>query len=384
MFDIKFNIKETDKIGPRNAVVKGPAWEINIPDRTLTSTEINASFELMKDGVPEFTYPHNCIEVRKKYDAEKLQKISRYNKIFSDELSIVKQYGRPYNDESRFAFFRVDRKIETHITPEQNKALIDLQIEAGFRTLSIHEESPFASAENLGKRIKESLEKIEDARGTTIRYPFVEPMIVLSARCDDSFEFRKKLETSIDNGFKIICIENGRSIHRYHSTYVQLKEFATKTQEVLIIGANTEKTIEGLGSGPHIMNILGQDIVGTRMPQSYFKQGESVYIPSRFDKITGGVLSRGEQEARYGEILGCACPACLNKSRAQFYGYQRKDLLSPACKVHEAFESRELFSETRENIGELNKFIPKKEFLMQSIANIGFDFRQRKLFSSWN
>ena len=178
-----------------------------------------------------------------------------------------------------------------------------------------------------------------------------------------------------------MCIENGKSITGCILNYVALKEFVTKTQEIFVIGANTERTIEGLASGPHVMNLFGQDIVGLRMYKPYFKQGENEYMSPRFDKKTGGVLPRELQEERYGEKLNCSCPVCLDKSRAQFYGFSRKGLLSPACKVHEAFESRELFSETRANIGELNKFIPKKEFVANALDSIGFGIRQKKLLS---
>lgn len=380
MFDLRFDIKETDGAGPRNAIVKGYGWKMPIPNRILTSTEINSSFDVQKTSVPEFTYPHECVEIRKGFDSERLQRVSRYNSDFVKELSVIKKYTRPYNFGGRFVFFRVSRNLDTKITLKNNETLMSLQAEAGLPTISVHEESRLSSAENLSNRLEISKNIIDDARKTLLRSPFIEPLVILSGSCDDSYEFEKKLRTAVDHDFKIICIENPRSLTRYSHNFTSLKGFVAKHPELLVIGSNTSKSmINKIASGPHIMNLFGEDVLGLSMPRPYFNQGEETYQPPWFDKPTGGNLPRHIQEEKYGENLNCTCPVCLNKSRAQFYGYSRVGLLSSACKVHETIDSRELFAETRENIGGLKRFIPKKQYIFHALAKLGMDFRQNSL-----
>lgn len=380
MYSIKFQIGETDKSGPRNITARGPDWKVVAPNRVLTSTEINAATDVLKAPIGEFEYPHDIVEIRKKFDLDRLSKLTRSNPDYINELTLLKRYSGHYNKDGRFVFLRADRDIDVRITEAQNKALMQIQYEIGLPTISIHEDCRTASPSNLDARIKQSLKDIEEFRDTKLRNPHIEPVVVISVRCDDAYEFYEKLDVARKYGIDLFCIENGKSIDAYHNSYVKLKEFVVKNPEILVIGANTEKTMRGMGiaSGPHVMNLLGQDVAGIKMPRYYYSEEES-YQPSRFERSTGGIMPRSMQETHFGENLNCSCPVCLNKSRSQFYGYARKKLLSPACKVHEVFDSRELFKETRMNMGDMKTFIPQKTHLAEGLARIGINFRQKGL-----
>ncbi len=381
---IKLRVKqsvENKGIFSRAAIVhSSEVGDIETPQPIFSNSESNKLLELNKSKfLPSKFIPENKVmEITRHLTQERLQALSSDSKVFDKYKKEL--LGKTSRYKDRIRVFRPDINKKTRLTDKANIALADLADQADFDWITVQEESCASSADAFTKRLNNTREQIlQDV--VSKKTKDLVPTLWAMGREDI---FQAKIDSIIDNGFKVIGILSASPL-TYWANYEYLRKISND-KDILTVLFDCDRTTQfnHTTAMNHFMTLYNFDLIAIKniiklSPEAVIKLKEKKYEPKLLDGDSLGYLHLSDFKQKYGARKLGKSILDANLNTTQFVKkFEEVDLLQEAIALRNASISYSEFAVERQEIADknLDSYIKSKAFLLKA-ANKAFNYQSR-------
>lgn len=328
--------------------------------RALTSTEYNYAQDLVDSKRPDINFQHEFFEGRKMFNKLKIKKILSQHGEFKKEVKALRPLA--LHNEEKYKIFRPIVPAEERYDFNEKKAMIEAGIFSLYDGLIVPD-SPLVPNNEFSNHISKLLDFVDDDAPIKDKSNFdLIPQITIE---NDPNDFKSKLKSILDLGINRLNILND-SLETYYPNYSYLRDFSKKHDNIIIIGSQVKRAYKygKIRVSPiNILPLYGQDILIPSFTKPFIKkegQRNPLDRPKRealfYDRLTNGILSRGEYNLLHGEKLKFTNnPFTNGETLTSFFNKYTKEEILRIAKVMESLDSYEEIKNEREKIIEDEK-----------------------------
>ena len=363
---ISVSVRATDRFGPRVVEITTPKGTFESPNRALTSTESNYRKEIVNKVPVDEPFSNPVFEVIGHFSLEDVRKLRSRNGPLHERKREYQAHAHGYGTMVTKFYPKLDFD-ESHLTIDDVKALVDLQIMSGFDVIAI----PDFTGSNVSKYEHET-----SSFGQYILNNNRAPMPYVRVDCDPTI-FGAKIRSVINNSgtFQSLGIVFRPPYSRYYPNYDYLRRISD--EPVWIHQSNVNRVFSSTIplATAHLSQMFCIDTVSveSRRVMAPFKE-KPIERVRRFDPRTLGQIPLLKDPSLSAQSC---CPFCTGRSTEDlvrtFTGQVGVDTktLEHGLRVHETFTSYDEFTAARLAIrsNEFRDYALRRKYLAETLGN---------------
>lgn len=363
----KFTLQKVDSTGIRLGNIKISEYEKEIitPTRAMNNADFThiselQSAEIIKNNIEDI--PNRVVEVSVPFWNKKLSSLE-YGPATT---KIVDKLFKYTLDQTKASLFSPTFSRSAKITTKQNKILLDIQQQAGFKALTIIDD-PDSNITEFTKRLYDSNEQIDKYGEKTGR------LVQLDLSMNRNL-LSQKINKVLDMGLDGIIFKYATFRLKIENYYAISKLLGNENIFLHISGVRKSykgPRMKGSVYLPQMMPLFGFDSVASFSVGFGYPEKQVIFGKAkRFDVSTYGFLPLENIYKDPNMLMNCNCPVDMGRSYNDFININRmNDTIKNANNIHDLITSyREFQLEAfKIKMNEKLDFLNKKEYVKQFI-----------------
>lgn len=294
---------------PRTLRIKTRKRSIETPCRMITSTEGRFRKGLALSPLDKrFDIETSLFELVKTPKLESILNLRKINGVLNKQRRSINSNLRGFEDCVTFLNLGFRKGKEPPLRDVDS--LIHLQCATNLDLVSIPDLSRLSRKEEYEYYLRHHRKEVE-----IISSKEAVPIIDMN---NQENVFKAKIETAIENGFKMIALRC-RSFYNYYANYDYIKD-TKKEKEIWFHMVDTYRdSPTGSLNYTNLPQVFGIDTVSPLTPYGGGKTGNlAPEETKRFDRLSFDNLRLRVQKEKYEDQLRCNCPVCQEKTVSDY------------------------------------------------------------------